>query len=82
MWKQFYMRTVKPVTYNAILLTSYTRGYSDACDIFFYNKKTPGYIDFIQYNTENILIGVGIGISYPISIPALAVYIYNDIHKD
>ena len=81
MWKQFYMRTVKPITYNTILLVSYTRGYSDMYDDILYNRK-PGYIEFMKSNIENILLGIGIGLSYPISIPALAIYIYDDIHKD
>lgn len=81
MLKQLYMRTVKPVTYNAILLTSYTRGYSDVHDYIFNNKITS-YVEFMQSNTESILLGIGIGVSYPISIPALAIYIYMDTHKD
>ncbi len=81
MLKQLYMRTVKPITYNVTLLISYTRGYSDVYDCFFNNRKI-GYVEFVQSNTENILLGIGIGLSYPISIPALAIYIYRDTYKD
>lgn len=77
MLRRIYVQTVKPVTYTAVLLSSYTRGYSDVCDRVF-DKKIEGFVGFVQSNTESILWGIGIGVTYPVSIPVLAMYIYNE----
>lgn len=65
-----YSNTVKPVTACSFVVSVYSGGYSTGATDVIYNKMTP-FMPFMVDIVYSAVLGICIGITYPISIPAL-----------
>ena len=70
-----YKSTVIPVTYCTVILSVYSRGYSDRMESLLYNREIP-FLKYTLVFLESSLLGYCIGITYPVGIPASIGYLY------
>ena len=78
--RTFYMKTVKPVTTGATIISMYSGGYSAGATDWIYKNHTPPFIPFALDIASCAVIGSCIGITYPVSVPLLLAYEYYQTH--
>jgi hypothetical protein len=73
--RNFYTKTVKPITAGVMVFTLYSGGYHDGTNSAFYKTEFP--ITFPLDIAYYAIIGSCLGIMYPISIPSFFAYEYH-----
>lgn len=73
--RNFYTKTVKPITAGVMIFTLYSGGYHDGTNSAFYKTEFP--ITFPLDIAYYAIIGSCLGIAYPISIPSFFAYEYH-----
>jgi len=69
-----YRVTVKPVTALVTIFAVYAKGYYDAVTDLQFNRP-PSFVGILLGITESSLFGYCVGMTYPISIPIVIVYL-------
>jgi hypothetical protein len=78
--RTFYMKTVKPVTTGATIISMYSGGYSAGATDLIYKKTNTPFIPFVLDIAFCAVIGSCVGITYPVSVPLLLAYEYYQTH--
>jgi hypothetical protein len=79
--RAFYVKTVTPITCISVVVTVYSSGYSNGVELWFDDNKRLSFVPFVLDLAQSAVIGSCIGITYPVSIPAMVTYEYMDYRK-
>jgi hypothetical protein len=80
MLRALYTNTVQPATICSVIVSVYSSGYSIGVDCTLDNKIAP-FIPFLSNLVYSAAFGCLVGITYPVSVPALLAIDYYDSRK-
>jgi hypothetical protein len=79
--RAFYAKTVRPVTGVCVVVSVYSNGYNNGVD-WWVNDRRMTVIPFLMGLIKSAVIGSCIGITYPVSIPAVIALDYMEYRED